>query len=71
MAMVQKVLSVAGLVVSGLASLVVSLQGLSVWQGGPPHWMAVAATVLGVASTLIAKALDFFKPAAPAAPPSP
>lgn len=55
----EKWLGVAGAVVGALSGLLVALQA-SVWPGGPPHWVGVAATVLSVAGLVVAKLLEVF-----------
>jgi len=55
----EKWLSVVGAVVGALSGVLVSVQG-TVWPGGPPHWVAVLGTVLGVASMVVAKLLEVF-----------
>lgn len=55
----EKWLSVAGSVIGALSGVLLAIQS-SVWPGGPPHWVAVAGTVLGVAGLVVAKLLEVF-----------
>ena len=55
----EKWLGIAGSVLGVLSGLLVAVQA-SVWPGGPPHWMAVAVTVVSVAGLVVAKLLELF-----------
>jgi len=56
----HKWLTIASLVVGGLSGLLTTLQSSGIFAASPPHWMAVAGTVLGVAGLIVAKALELF-----------
>lgn len=55
----HKILTIVGGIVGTLSGLLVGIQN-SVWAGGPPHWLAVTGTVLGVISMVVAKLLEVF-----------
>lgn len=59
LASLEKWLGIAGSVLGVLSGLLVGIQG-TVWPGGPPHWVAVLGTVLGVCGLVVAKLLEVF-----------
>lgn len=59
LATLEKWLGIAGSVLGALSGLLVVVQS-TVWPGGPPHWMAVVATVVSVAGLVVAKLLEVF-----------
>lgn len=61
MDVIHKVLTYAGLVIAFVSGLFASVQS-TFWPAGPPHWVAVVVTALGVVSLVVAKALELFSP---------
>ena len=61
LATLEKWLSYAGAGVGVLSGLLASVQGMGLFAvSSPPHWMAVAGTILSVAAMVIAKLLEAF-----------